>query len=179
VHNLFAGPLEAHPELSRETPFHKAHSTEVAGLQKIEGGDDRFFNNIFIGPGGLAPYDKAAQPMRVAGNVFLQGAQPAKQEKDPLVLAKSDPEIKLVEEKEGVYLHITLDNATWAEAQPRQLVTTELLGRAEVPDLPYEQPDGSPLKIGTDYLGNERSEKNPMPGPFENPAGGKLVLKVW
>ena len=94
------------------------------------------------------------------------------------MLPEFDPGIKLVEEKDGVYLQITLDKA-WAEKQPRQLVTTELLGKAKVPDLPYEQPDGSPLRIDTDYFGKKRSEKNPTPGPFENPGQGKLVLKVW
>jgi len=177
VHNLFAGPLEPHPELSRETPFHKAHSTEVAGLQKIEGGDDRYFNNIFVGPNGLAPYDKTARPMQMAGNVFLKGAQPAKAEQNPLVQPDFDPEIKLVEENDGVYLHITLDN-TQTE-KPRHLVTTDLLGKAKVPDLPYEQPDRSPLKIDTDYLGKKRPDKTPTPGPFENPGQGKRILRVW
>jgi len=178
VHNLFAGPLEPHPELSRETPFHKAHSTAVAGLQKIEGGDDRYYNNSFLDRAGLAPYDKAVRPMQMAGNVFLKGAKAAKAEQNPLVLSEFDPEIKLVEEKDGVYLHITLDKR-WAEKPPRQLVTTELLGRAKVPDLPYEHPDGSPLRVDTDYFGNKRSQTNPTPGPFENPGQGKLVLKVW
>jgi len=178
VHNLFTGPLEPHPELSRETPFHKAHSTGVAGLQKIEGGDDRYFNNLFVGPNGLAPYDKAARPMQMAGNVFLKGAKAAKAEQNPLAPPEFDPEIKLAEEKDGIYLHITLDKA-WCEKQPRQLVTTELLGRAKVPDLPYEQPDGSPLRIDTDYFGKKRPAKNPTPGPFENPGEGKLILKVW
>ena len=178
VHNLFAGPIEPHPELSRETPFHKAHSTAVAGLQKIEGGDDRYFNNIFAGSTGLVPYDKAVRPMQMAGNVFLKGAKPAKAEQDSLVLPEFDPEIKLVEEKDGVYLHVTFDNMQ-TEKPSRQLVTTKLLGRAKVPDLPYEQPDGSPLKIDTDYLGKKRPDKNPTPGPFENPGQGKLVLKVW
>jgi hypothetical protein len=178
VHNLFTGHIESRPELSRETPYHKAHSTIVAGLQKIQGGDDRFFNNIFVGNNGLAPYDKATRPMQMAGNVFLKGAQPAKSEKDPLVLTNFDPEMKLVEEKDGMYLHITLDNALM-EKQTRPLITTELLGRAKVPDLPYEQPDGSPLRIDTDYLGKKRSDKNPTPGPFEDPSQGKLVLKVW
>ncbi|MBN1509205.1 MAG: carbohydrate-binding protein [Sedimentisphaerales bacterium] len=178
VHNLFAGPIDPHPELSRETPFHKAHSTEVAGLQRIEGGDDRYFNNIFVGPNGLAPYDKATRPMQMAGNVFLKGAQPAKAEQNPLVRLQFDPEIKLVEEQDGLYLHITLDNMQ-ADKQPRQLVTTDLLGRAKVPDLPYERPEGSPLTVGTDYFGKKRSEKNPTPGPFENPGQGKLVVRVW
>ncbi len=178
VHNLFAGPVDPHPELSRETPFHKSHSTEVAGLRNIEGGDDRFFNNIFVGQGGLAPYDKAVQAVQMAGNVFLKGAQPSKHEQDPFVRLESDPEIKLIEEKDSVQLHITLDKA-WAEKQSRRLITTELLGRAKIPDLPYEQPDGSPYRLDTDYSGRKRNAANAFPGPFELPQGGKQVLKVW
>ena len=116
--------------------------------------------------------------MRMAGNVFLKGAVAGKAEQAPLVLAEFDPGIKLVEEKDGVVLHITLDKA-WAEKQPRQLVTTELLGKAKIPELPYEQPDGSPYRIDTDYFGKKRNAANPFPGPFELPEGGKQVLKVW
>jgi alpha-N-arabinofuranosidase len=178
VHNLFAGRLESRPELGRETPFHKAHSTEVAGLRKIPGGDDRFFNNVFVSSTGLAPYDKAAQPVQMAGNVFLQGARPCKAEREPLVLPEFDPGLKLVEKPDGLYLQITLDKA-WAEKQPRQLVTTERLGRARVPDLPYEQPDGSPYRLDSDYLGAKRNAANPCPGPLEFRKGGEQILKVW
>lgn len=178
VHNLFAGRIVHRPELGRETPFHKAHSTEVAGLWNIRGGDDRFYNNIFVNYDGLAPYDKAAQAVQVAGNVFLKGAQPSRHEQDPLVRPEFDPGMKLVEVKDGVYLHIMFDK-TWAEKQSHQLVTTELLGRARIPELPYEQSDGSPYRIETDWFGKNRNTANPFPGPFELPGGGRQVLKVW
>jgi alpha-N-arabinofuranosidase len=178
AHNLFVGPLEPHPELSRETPFHKAHSTEVAGLRNIQGGDDRFFNNIFVKPAGLAAWDKAAQPVQMAGNVFLQGAQPSRHEADPVVQPQFDPAIQLVEEKDGLYLHISVAG-TWLEKPRCPLVTTELLGRAKIPDLPYEQPDGTPYRLDKDYLGITRSADRPYPGPFELPEGGKRILKVW
>ena len=77
-----------------------------------------------------------------------------------------------------MYLEITLDRA-WAGKQPRRLVTTDLLGKAKIPDLPFEQPDGSPYRLAADYFGNKRNEANPFPGPFEYPGGGKQVLKVW
>ena len=146
VHNLFAGPIEFRPELSRETPFHKAHSTEVAGLRNIPGGDDRFFNNVFVGQGGLAPYDKATQAVQMAGNVFLKGAQSSEHERSPLALPEFDPQIRLVEEADGLYLQIAFDRG-WGERRTHKLVTTERLGRAKIPDLPYEQPDGSPYRI--------------------------------
>lgn len=33
---------------NRFTPFHNAHSTKIAGHSNIEGGDDRYYNNIFV-----------------------------------------------------------------------------------------------------------------------------------
>ena len=43
----------------------------------------------------------------------------------------------------------------------------------------FENPDGTALKIDTDYFGNKRSESNPSAGPFENPGKGMIKLKVW
>jgi len=178
AHNLFAGVLDLRPELGRETPYHKPHSTEVAGLRNIPGGDDRFYNNIFTGNSGLDQYDKAAQLMCMAGNVFLNGAKPSAHEPNPLVLAESDPAIKLAEEADGGYLYFTFDKA-WAGKSPRPLVTTELLGRAKLPDLPYERPNGSPYRLDHDYSGRRRNAANPFPGPFEMSEGGRQMLKVW
>ena len=59
------------------------------------------------------------------------------------------------------------------------LVTTGTLGRAKTPGLPYEQADGAPLKVGTDYFGKQRSKTKPTAGPFENPAKGDLKFTVW
>ena len=59
------------------------------------------------------------------------------------------------------------------------LVTTDLLGKAVIPGLPYENPDGSPLEIDTDYFGKKRNMSNPSSGPFEQPGEGDLRIKVW
>ena len=48
-----------------------------------------------------------------------------------------------------------------------------------MPNAVYENPDGTPLKIDTDYFSEKRSEANLSAGPFENPVEGKLTLKVW
>jgi alpha-N-arabinofuranosidase len=177
AHNLFAGRLILRPELRRETPFHKAHSTELAGLVNIKGGDDRFFNNLFVGGTGLAPYDKAVQPVTMEGNVFLKDAKPAQAEKDPLVQAEADPGIQLVEKPDGFHLEITVDKA-WTAGKTRTLVTTERLGKAAIPGLPYEMPDGSPIRIDKDYFGKPRKASNPAPGPFEDAGTGKVLLRI-
>ncbi len=54
-----------------------------------------------------------------------------------------------------------------------EFVTTALLGKAKMPREAFENPDGTPIRIDTDYLGNKRSESNPSPGPFENPGNGR------
>jgi len=177
VHNLFLGGILFHNELRRDTPFMKAHSTAVAGLRNIPGGDDRFYNNVLVDR-GLIGYDKAGFPLRMKGNVFLSKAEAPEFEESPLVLPEFDPGIRLIEKPDGVYLEITLDGG-WSKQASCPLVTTDLLGNAEIPDLPYQQPDGSPYRLDTDYLGNKRNAAHPFPGPFELPEGNKHVLKVW
>jgi hypothetical protein len=113
-------------------------------------------NNIFLSPGAL--YDYASQGGAYVHNLFA-----------------GTPNIH---DADGLYLVITADKA-WATERIRQLVTTELLGKAVIPDQAFENPDGTPLRIDTDYFGKKRNEKNPFPGPFEISAGGKQTLKVW
>ncbi|HML75120.1 MAG TPA: carbohydrate-binding protein [Anaerohalosphaeraceae bacterium] len=178
IHNLFAGRITMGPELNRETPYHKAHSTEVAGLVHIKGGDDRFYSNIFVGHEGLAYCNNTAYPTHLAGNVFLKGARPSTRESNPIVLTDADPAIHLVEDKDGIQLNMTFDKR-WAGTASAPLVTSELLGKAKIPDLPYRLPDGSAFKINTDYRGLQRPAAGPTPGPFEQPGSGKQTLKVW
>ena len=175
AHNLFAGRLIQRPELGRETPYHPAHTTAVAGLSTIVGGDDRFINNVFTGPEGLAGYDAVPLPMHVSGNVYLKGATPSDHETDALVLPEYNPEIALEQGENGITLHIALDSA-WASAKERDLVTTQTLGEATIPKLPFVNPDDSPLRVDVDYLGKERDKNNPFPGPFET---ALPVINVW
>lgn len=52
VHNLICGKVELKQELTRSTPYHLPHSTQVAGNACVYGGDDRYYNNLFIGRPG-------------------------------------------------------------------------------------------------------------------------------
>ena len=177
VHNLIAGSLRMNPYDARQTPFHKAHSTELAGMHDNPYGDDKFINNIFVRAADLSPYDRAPLPVKMEGNVFLDGAKPALPEREPLVNKGFDPALKLTEGPGGFFLEFAFDKA-WTE-RAHGLVTTERLGKAAIPDLPYERPDGTPLRIDTDFFGRGRNKANPTPGPFEDPGTGPLRLKVW
>ncbi|HHT76859.1 MAG TPA: right-handed parallel beta-helix repeat-containing protein [Clostridiaceae bacterium] len=49
VNNLFGGFISMCPVPDRFTPYHFPHETAVAGVVRIMGGDNRFYNNIFMG----------------------------------------------------------------------------------------------------------------------------------
>jgi hypothetical protein len=193
AHNLFAGQIITCPEPGRATPYHPAHSTAVAGLVNIRGGDNRFYNNVFVGGGrsakpvakplqaatgyGLWVYDARPFPSQAAGNVYYKGATPYAKEANPVNNATFDPKVKLVAQGDHYYLSVTLDDALrTASTTP---VTTELLGRTKIANLPYERPDGTPLRVNRDFFRKPRSGANPTPGPFRSPGSGPMMLKVW
>ena len=148
-----------------------------AGVKFISG-DDRFHHNLIVERGDLSAYDNATWPVWMDGNVFLQGAKPSKHEVEPTVRPEYDPELKCAAQGEGCYLTIRMDG-DWAARRPRRLITTELLGRARIPDQPFVHPDGSPLALDRDYFGQRRDESHPAPGPFEHRASGFVTFKVW
>jgi alpha-L-arabinofuranosidase len=195
AHNLFAGKIVSRPELSRSTPYHSPHSTAVAGLSDIQGGDDRFYNNIFIGNGpaasplvqakapsawdsgyGLAVYNARKFPLQTGGNVYYNGARPYAKERGTLIVDR-DPKARLTERNHHLLLQLSFGNELRRDGT--MLVTTALLGRARVPGLPYENADGSPLRLDTDYFGAKRDATHPFPGPFESGATAGQALTVW
>jgi alpha-N-arabinofuranosidase len=176
VHNLIAGAIQSIAFDARQTPFLKAHSTDLSGMHDNPFGDDKYFNNLFIGPADLSLYDQAPLAVKMDGNVFLEGAKPSIREPGPVVRPAYDPGLKLVEKADGFYLRLKLDEPL--DGRTRRLVTTELLGTATIPDLPYEQADGQPVRIDIDHLGKARDPGHPTPGPFERLRTGQLELKL-
>jgi alpha-L-arabinofuranosidase len=184
VHNLFAGSFRLYKYDARQTPFLKTHSTSVAGFHDNPSGDVRFYNNLCIQHFDLNELDHAKLPVWMDGNVFLDGAQPSRFEKDPLVKKNWFVEqhivsaYRLAQKGDHLYLRIKFKKA-WTTERTRKVVTSELLGQAAIPELPFEQPDGEQIRISMDYAGNGRNESNPTPGPFECPPYGKRDLEVW
>ncbi|NQX39904.1 alpha-N-arabinofuranosidase [Pedobacter steynii] len=205
AHNIFGGNMNVVSYDNRLTPYLKPHSTFMAGLHDNPGGDVQFVNNLFVNGGNAGEYKKAILPVTFDGNVYVKGAvravagdkkrsfgeiSPEAKEKLKNVADKDAVEInflaegnfdagaKLIREKEKMYLEITLDK-NWQTKQKRKLVTSQLLGKVIIPDLPFENPDGSRLRIDTDYSGRKRNILNPYPGPFEILKSGGQRIRVW
>ncbi len=197
VHNLFAGKVESRPILNRSTPYHEAHSTELVGITKILGGDNRFFNNIFIGDGevpekiprddeksfeglsgyGLWVYNVREYPTKTDGNVFFHGAQPSYLEKNALLLTEQNPKPEIQEEGDKVFLTLSLEEDL--DKAHTSLVSSGRLGEVQIPKLGFENPDGTPIVIDTDFYESKRDESSPTPGPFKKLGKGKVNLRLW
>lgn len=193
AHNLVTGAVACEPDATRQTPYLRPHATAIAGLATTGGGDDRFYNNVFVGrphpaapdggksvgsPAlyGLAGYTKAKGPLHTGGNVYLDGARPAAGETAPLVLA-DDFTWQVVAEAGHLEMEVRLP-AGLAKAKT-QLVTTRLLGKPRLVAEAYEHPDGSALSLAEDFFGKHRDPLHPTAGPFETGASGIIIFKLW
>jgi hypothetical protein len=197
VHNLMAGKLNKSPH-SRVTPYHFPHSTKIAGYHTLLAGDNRFINNVFVHgcqvnenqsdpqypvrlqygteDFGLSVYNESALPVRAEGNVYVNGASTFENESLPLELTYNH-EIRIEETQEGVFMSLHMDKKM--AKMKNQVVTSEGLGTAVVSGQAYVNPDGSPLTVDRDFLGNTRDPYNPTAGPFEGTAEGRRKYMVW
>ncbi len=194
VHNIIAGRFGTWSD-TRYTPYFEPHTTVKKGDHQISIGDDRFYNNIFVGEGkgsqtlyvneadpkrptyfscGLECYDYRPQLPTTGGNIYYNGAKPCRNEVAQII-EDENPLFVIIEEGDKVYLEFKALSEPSKSGNP--LVTTELLGKAAVPDAPFEDYDGSKLTIGTDYWGNKRDKSHPSAGAFELLTGERVL--VW
>jgi len=189
VHNLVAGQLTMWPEPNRFTPYHLPHSTEVAGLSTIFSGDDRYYNNLFLGAGeelnqknnrsnyGVVGYNNAKLPVQMDGNVYYGKALGCKNETNKVEKAGVNSKPIVTETEKQLLLELNFDENP--NSVVRQIITSEILGHAKMPNAAFENPDGTPLKIDSDYFGEARSPNRVSAGPFEGILTGRNSIVVW
>ncbi|MCL2221710.1 MAG: right-handed parallel beta-helix repeat-containing protein [Oscillospiraceae bacterium] len=206
VHNLFAGKFALHFSTDRSTPYHTPHSTEVAGFSATFGGDDRYFQNIFIGgqtpetvgtayfngyPTSLQEYIdiidakqpcdhgefmKTKQPVYISGNVYVNGAKAFDKEKEKLDCPEFDAKFSIEAEGNKVYLNISMPE-NFRKFNPKGHNTTTL-GRVRIVDADFENFDGSFLTLDTDYFSVLLGSET-VPGPFAGLDSGNNKILVW
>lgn len=183
LHNLFGGYINRQDDM-RYTPYHLNHSTEVKGITTITNGDHRFYNNLFVGGKvpdaqyGLCMYDPAKGPVYAEDNLFCNGAKPMTDRNQGSVMDSYDPDLKLEETADGVYLSFKMGQISPALMQVKT-VDSARLGITKLSGLPYEHFDGTPFILDKDYFGVARSGQSPVIGPVETLQGGTIRMKVW
>lgn len=205
INNLIRGSMVHRKMLDRATPYHHPHSTEVKGFAPTYGGDDRFYNNIFIGDEGLEgvgtahyngyttsleeyietvhreegdhdTFNKVEQPVYINRNLYLNGAEAFDREAENIVQEGFNPEISIIEEGDAVYLSCVLPEDF--ESLTGEVHTTDTLQRVRLADAEFENPDGSKMVLDTDFLGVKRLEQSVL-GPLSTLRKGKNYIKVW
>jgi len=188
VHNLIAGKIFLEKS-TRFTPYLLPHSTEVAGFSTIVNGDTKFYNNIIVGNEtdtinantsgryGLEIYKDAILPVHIESNLYFNAAKPYPREVNAGENKDINPDVRIEEKGKDVYLHILADSS-YAKVKTR-MVSSTLLGKAQIPDAAYENPDGTGFSIDVDFFGAKRSQTNPLVGPFESLTEGQQTIKVW
>ncbi len=188
VQNLIAGTVYTWGEVGRYTPYHFPHTTKIKGFAFIYSGDDKYYNNVFTGPGrskartgkyryGTETYNNAGFPVFIDDNVYYHGARPCYAEGKYLEDTGFDPGIRLEEKGKDVYLHFKFDPAFCGYKV--RLITTAILGESKISKAKYENADGTPLTVNKDYFGNIRPAGNNLAGPFAGLKTEEVTVKVW
>ena len=209
INNLICGTMRREPVLNRATPYHYPHSTKPLGTTFVYGGDDRWYQNIFVGG------SKIHTEQSTSGTVDYNG-HPASFEEYLEVLDSlggGDHE-RFEQVKQAVYIN---DNAYLNGAlaydkeadkienayNPKVRIVTEgkktyleidikneLLKK---PTKPLETKDLEMVRIveapfenpdGTDIIfgtdyNNKKRSKQSLVGPFAKLEKGVNKIKVW
>ena len=203
LHNLFFGQVRFWRILNRYTPYHFPHSTAIAGLMTTQGGDDRFYNNIFIKPENntlaegsyglktidnfpipsdqwitghsVGDYDKHIFPVSVDNNLYLNGAVPFKREENAVCDSVGKVEVS-IKEKAGAY-YLTMKIGDSFKKVNTHIITSRYLGVTQQTETMFTNFDNSEMSFDTDIFEKQRTLK-PKAGPMEL-LEEEFIIKVW
>ena len=178
IHNLCCGTMRREDVLNRSTPYHFPHSTEVAGTTPVYGGDDRLYNNIFVG--SVDAYTEQS----LCGTIGYNGSTKTLEEYMETVASMGNEDLEMFEQvKQPAYINHNayLKNAPAFDAEkenytsaadPQVKISVE--GEETYLEIHAEKemlhmPAGI---ISTETLGMVRIPE----APFDGPDGESIVL---
>ncbi|WP_436937123.1 right-handed parallel beta-helix repeat-containing protein [Staphylococcus xylosus] len=205
VNNIINGEIVHRLMLDRATPYHVPHSTLIAGFAPVYGGDDRFYNNIFIGQEGISnvgteiyngyntslsefkeavakeegdheSFHKIKQPVYIEDNAYFNKANQFNREDRNFIDENVNPNLSIVEEGNDVYLNISVPES-FIEFKGK-VYDTETLPKVRIVDADFEDENGNSLTLNTD-LNDELRENESMIGPLQTLTTGNNKVKIW
>lgn len=205
INNIINGEIVHRLMLDRSTPYHVPHSTLVAGFAPVYGGDDRFYNNIFVGKpvvsnigthifneyttsleeykdlvskeeGDHEAFHKIKQPVFINHNAYLNKAEHFNREESFIEDNSFDSKISITEDENEVYLNITLPDSLLEFKG--DVHSTTSLPKVRLVDADFEKPDGNEVVIDSDLINDTRNEFALL-GPIQNLKPGKNRISIW
>lgn len=128
-----------------------------------------------VSPGDLNLFENVEQPAYIADNAYFNGAKAFAKESGKMEQPDFNAEFEIEENGGEVYLCITLPENFDTHANKPQ--NTKSLGRVRIVDADFENPDGSPLTLDSDYLDVKTGDKS-VSGPISCLKAGKNRIKV-
>lgn len=203
INNLFCGHFNIQKVLDRPTPYHFPHSTQVAGFAPVYGGDDRFYNNIFINqdseaatshydgspvsmkeyieltqknkPGDHGLFKDVEQPVYINNNIYLEGVESFNHEKNKLVLNDFNTDVQIIEENNNVYLSINLPEEF--DDFKAKVQSTESLVNTRLTKAEFDKPNGQSITFNEDFF-NKKTDNFTKAGPIQSLKSGKNKVKI-
>lgn len=178
VHNLCCGTMRREDVLNRSTPYHFPHSTEVAGTTPVYGGDDRLYNNIFVGSAD------AYTEQSLCGTEGYNGSTATLEEYMETVASMGNEDLEMFEQvKQPAYINHNayLKNAPAfdkekdnfiSQADPQVKISVE--GEETYLEIQLEK---DMLDIPSEIICTEKLGMVRIPeAPFDGPDGESIVL---
>lgn len=126
-------------------------------------------------PGDVNVYWTLKNPVYLRDNVYLGGARPYVDETGAVV-SDADADVRITDVDGVVTLGITLP-ADFTDHR-FGVVTTADLPRVRMVDAEFDNPDGSPLVLDVDLLG-ERRDQPAVAGPLFGLTAGRNEVTIW
>ncbi|MBQ3427463.1 MAG: right-handed parallel beta-helix repeat-containing protein [Clostridia bacterium] len=200
IHNLFCGASSRYDVRNRPTPYHIPHSTEIMGCTVVFGGDDRYFNNMFVGvkeTDGWSCGTKKYNGYTVSMDEFIRKAsekgrgdienyenvpQPvyinnnfylsgAEPFDGEEICIRSDMEAKVRITEETDRIVLEIDIPEGFDRLDTHIIRSHSLEFPRMTGAPYEAADGAEIIFDTDCLGAVRCDR-PLPGALEKLTAG-------
>jgi hypothetical protein len=176
VHNLFYYCSFTFQNNDRIVPYFEPHSTKEAGRGMTLNNYDQYHNNIFIG-NGLDGMSGKSIGCRINHNVYLEGAQKNKHQDSESIVDEVQAKFNFQKGSNPQTISLIAGEKLFEKTYP--MITSEYIGKLPVPKMAMENPDGTPLNITTDYLGNSVNKAKVMPGPFQDIKSNGNQFIVW
>ncbi len=125
----------------------------------------------------ISEMSKVKLPVKAENNIFLNGAVPYKNGVNDVVSRKADPDIRIEEKADGIYLFLTLGD--YNSNMESKMINSSDLGEAMVPGVIFDNPDGTSILFNQDYFNKSREDGLNSVGPFRNLSTGEQSIKVW
>jgi hypothetical protein len=133
-------------------------------VNRTSSGDHRRFHGV-------------KQPAYIHHNAYANGATPFEAEADAVVVQEP---VSFAVVDEGAQVHLEIKMPEPLTAPLMSPVTSADLPRVRFADAEFEEPDGSPVALHTDLLGNRKEHGAAYAaGPLSTLSDGSARIRVW